>query len=74
MKEEAHPETEASNPKDMIADLLATPSTPANRYILLGQDEYHEHSSSISALKVLCRIISHVPYREFLTMMILKLL
>jgi len=46
-------ETIASSlPRSSTMDLLATPGTPANQLLLLGQDEYHEHRSSVVCLQV----------------------
>ena len=36
----------------MTASLLATPVTPGSRYLLLGQEEFHEHRSAVACLQV----------------------
>ena len=40
------------NAVQLTAALLATPGTPGTRYLLLGQEEFHEHRSAVSALQV----------------------
>ncbi|XP_023342348.1 WD repeat-containing protein 91 [Eurytemora carolleeae] len=38
--------------KDFESNLLMTPATPGSRYLLLGQEEYNEHRSTVCALQV----------------------
>ena len=35
-----------------LSNLLATPATPGNKFLLLGQEEYQEHRTAVCTLKV----------------------
>eukprot|EP00088_Acartia_fossae_P064642 TRINITY_DN7959_c2_g1_i2.p1 TRINITY_DN7959_c2_g1~~TRINITY_DN7959_c2_g1_i2.p1 ORF type:complete len:710 (-),score=131.14 TRINITY_DN7959_c2_g1_i2:81-2210(-) len=45
-------DTKSVVPRTSTFDLLATPGTPGNQLLLLGQEEYHEHRSSVVKLEV----------------------
>ena len=42
-----------------LSNLLATPATPGNKFLLLGQEEYQEHRTAVCTLKVRVQVYSN---------------